>query len=307
MKICFLLNADPEKDIGGTPTVVRHIKKYFNADVLFSPFPGGIVPQLFSFVNAIKLLFSDCDVVNIHDTQGYFYMLLPKFMRKKTIYTCHGLWEIYYSVAPPKNNFEKIKAKIAARMQRRILKRSDYVITVSNFVKKQILLRSLAEESKITVIHNGVDTKKFKPLKKSIKKTAYIWVGNNPTVKGLHEAIEFSKKYNKKLIVVGVNGKGTSLIKYAGIVEPEKMCEYYNEASLLLFFSKFEGHPLVPLEAMACGLGVIATKESNIEIVPLQKDGMYKINGANALKIIKKYDWKNRADKYRDVFSKLLR
>ena len=73
----------------------------------------------------------------------------------------------------------------------------------------------------------------------------------------------------------------------------------------LLFFSKFEGHPLVPLEAAACGLNIIASKESNIEIFPL-RNGMYDVKGSDASRTAKKYSWKNQSRLYMKEFERVM-
>ena len=84
------------------------------------------------------------------------------------------------------------------------------------------------------------------------------------------------------------------------------MPEVYNMAGTLLFFTKAEGHPLVPLEAIACGLDVIASKESNIEIIPPERDGFYRIDGRKARRLILKYDWRIQAKKYEDVYNSIV-
>jgi len=305
MKLCFVLNANPESH-GGTPAVVRNIRRYIKSDVFFGR-GKGIFSFLYPSVTAIKILPGNYDIVNIHDTQGYVYSILPKFMRKKIVYTCHGLWELHFSIDPPKGFIQRIKAKTAITMQKAIIKKADHIIAVSNFIKGAIIKKYKIEESRITVIHNGVDTKKFYDMKKKRERKLAIWVGKDPVRKGLDKAIEYVRKNNMKLVVVGIKRPDEDCVQYMGDVPDETLRELYNTASVLLFFTKAEAHPLVPLEAMACGLDVIASKESNIEIVPPQKDGSYKISGKKALKIIKKYDWKNVAKKYMEVYKKVMK
>jgi len=304
-KICFVLNANPES-LGGTPIVVRNLMRYIKSDVFYGR-GKGIFSFLYPFITAIKLLFRNYDVVNIHDTQGYVYAILPKFLRKKSkiVYTCHGLWKVFFDAEPPKGLLQKIKANFAIIMQKSIIKNADHIIAVSNFVKRKLIEFYKVSNKKITVIHNGVDTKKFRPFGTK-NKDMYIWVGTNPKLKMLNKAIEFAKSKNKKLLVVGIDGKSDKHVKYIGKVKYDKMPKIYNKATHLIFFSRAEGHPLVPLEAMACGLGIIANKSSNIEIVPPNQNGNYVISRKSALKVIKKYDWKEVAKRHLDVINKVL-
>lgn len=241
------------------------------------------------------------DIVNIHDTHGYFYTFWPK--RKKTVYTCHNLWKNYHRAVPPRSLNNRLKARISVFLEKRLLTKSDHITTVSSSVRTQIIGEYEINPEKITAIHNGVDTIMFKPGKKG---DAFIWVGNNPELKGLQKAIDYSRKKNRKLIVIGIKGDSTKNVKYMGMVENSRMPCIYLMADTLLFFSKTEGHPLVPLEAAACGLNLIATKESNLEIFPL-KNGAYNVDGRDAIKISRKYDWKLRSMKYSELFCKILK
>lgn len=303
MKICFVLNHSPDK-IGGTPFVVKNLRKYIKSDFMAGA-GEGIYLFLSSFATGFKLLFKKYDIVNIQDTQGYFYSILPKSHREKIVYTCHGLWAIHFSIFPSKGILGKIKAKSAMYMQEKIIKKSDHIISVSYFIKNELIKRYNIDGKKISVVHNGVDTKRFHNMNKKRLKNLALWVGNDPKRKGLDDAIAYAKKHKMKLWIIGIEGKSNDSMKYFGRVSEHFLIEAYNTASVLLFFTKAEAHPLVPLEAMACGLGIIASKESNIEIFPPKSDGNYQITGKKALSIIKKYDWKNQAKQHLKIYEEV--
>ena len=144
--------------------------------------------------------------------------------------------------------------------------------------------------------------KKFRPM--NVKKEYdYIWVGTNAKLRGLDEAIHYSK--GKKLLVVGVDGKDTENVKYKGRVSHDKLPELYNKCKNIIYFGKIKGYPFVVLEAMACCLGVIASSETMKEIIERNEKGLCKIKPSEAIKIAEKFEWKNILKKYSSVYDKL--
>ena len=295
MQVCYVLDSDPDRYNGGTPNVVRNIRRYVGGHTV-SGSRSAVKNIILMLAAPLRVAASGCDVVNIHDTHGYFCTFRP-FM-KKTVYTCHGLWKNYYRISPPRTAADKIKSRMAMFFQGRILKKADRIIAVSNSVKGQITQEYHIEPEKISVIHNGVDTEVFSPGKRGI---GFIWVGDNPSLKGLDGAISYARKHKGMITIVGVEGQDSEGVKYLGSVKHENMADVYRTAGTLLFFSKFEGHPLVPMEAAACGLNIIASIESNLEIFPTKK-GIYSVKGKDAITIAKKHDWKNQAKLYSDIF-----
>ncbi len=299
MQVCYVLDSNPDRYNGGTPNVVRNIRRYVGGHTV-SGSRSAVKNILLMLAAPLRVAASGCDIVNIHDTHGYFCTFRP-FM-KKTVYTCHGLWKNYYKISPPRTATEKIKSRMAVFFQGRLLRKSDHIIAVSNSVKSQIIQEYRIDSEKITVVHNGVDTGFFSPTKRG---RGFIWVGDNPALKGLDGAIEYAKRHKGVITIVGVEGQDSDGIRYLGMMRHEDMPDLYRAASTLLFFSKFEGHPLVPMEAAACGLNIIASMESNLEIFPIRK-GVYNVKGKDAVEVAKKHDWKNQAKLYSDVFSKVM-
>ena len=296
MRICYVLDANPETYNGGTPSVVKNLLRYTGGRIV-----SGSRNTLTNLILMLIVPFRVVrySIINIHDTQGYFCTFWP--MKKKTVYTCHGTWKNYYRIFPPKTIKEKIRSMTAICLQRRLITKSRKLIAVSENVKNQIVLEYGMDPKNITVIYNGVDTRLFTPGNHG---SGFIWVGDNPELKGLNTAIKYAELKKKRIIVVGIDGKNSYNVEYAGKVLPKDMPKFYRLAKTLLFFSKMEGHPLVPLEAAACGLNIIASRESNIEIFPL-KNGIYNVSGKYATKIVKKYDWSNQSNMYKEEFSKV--
>ena len=200
------------------------------------------------------------------------------------------------------------------------MKTSDINTAVSNFVKKSLQEQYDVESE---VIHNGVDVDKFSISKKRNEVPVGIWVGTNPELKGLDMAIKTVKTLNLHLIVVGLNAKNDSNTTYLGRVVPDKMPDVYKKADFLIFPSKYESHPIVPLEAMAAGLPIIVSEQSNVEIIKNGKEGFivngdedsytvaiqktlrkYKIMSKAARSCAERFSWKSQAKKYFKLYEK---
>jgi glycosyltransferase involved in cell wall biosynthesis len=178
---------------------------------------------------------------------------------------------------------------------------ADRIIAVSNATKDYVLSLG-AKPSKVKVIHNGVDLKKFRPItgkreemrrKLGIPPDAVVVLtvrrlvyknGIDTLIEGAYHAV----KKNPRLVFLVV-GKGPDFnsvkqhieqlgiernFMLTGFVDDEALPFYYNAADFFVLPSKSgEGLPLVALEAMACGLPVLATDVGGIREVLMNEYG----------------------------------
>ena len=187
--------------------------------------------------------------------------------------------------------------------EEKMLKRADKIIAVSHFTKRELLEYYRVPESKIRVIYNGVDTRKFQPAedKRKIKEAlgfnaedlAIVSVGRLYARKGLFTLIEsipaVVKRFkNAKFII---SGKGQSdemrkLIAYAekigvkdnmvftGYYPDKKLPKLYQAADVFAFSTFYEHHPFAILEALSTGLPVVTTSVGGIpETIESGKNG----------------------------------
>jgi teichuronic acid biosynthesis glycosyltransferase TuaC len=145
---------------------------------------------------------------------------------------------------------------------------------------------SNAMRKEVPTIHGLVDTDKFQPvcdkaplrLKFNIKQSALVllFVGSLKKEKGVYELIEVFFRIlnhvpNAVLHICGVGVEHTGLEKIIsgrnlsqyvflnGAIDPEKMHTWMQASDVFVFPTYYEGMPNVVMEAMACGLPVVAT------------------------------------------------
>jgi glycosyltransferase involved in cell wall biosynthesis len=182
-----------------------------------------------------------------------------------------------------------------------VLKNADRVITVSK--KTMEYVRKLgADKSKTSVIYNGVDIDTFHPANKSESRKKLGLPKNRKIIlsvrrlvykNGLDTLIEsvplVARNHPDALFVVAGKGPSKKLIedrikelgieddiKLTGFVPDNLLPVYYDAANYFVLPSASgEGLPLVLLEAMACGLPVIATTVGGTpEIIKHMKNGV---------------------------------
>ncbi len=233
---------------------------------------------------------------------------------------------------------------ISAPIIRLVWRYSDLVVANSSG------LRSLAlkfdPNSVIEVIPNGVDPKKYTLNRKNWNENILLFTGRLVHQKGIDillNALAEIKNKEFKLIIVGDGPEKQNLeeqtrtlkidkrIQFTGWVNRSKLNDYYNEASIFVFPSRQEGMPNSILEAMSCGLPVIATKIAGSEELITEGKGGYlttsedlneliialeslledkyareEMGRFNRQLILKKYTWLDIASKYEELIKDVI-
>ncbi len=181
-----------------------------------------------------------------------------------------------------------------------VLKRADYVVTPSSYVKAQIKKTYGTPDSKITVISEGKDdffypekdVKKFQNLKQkfSIADSYCFTNATNHERKNIFGLIQAFKKINKlpqqQLIMTGLLPEETihqiknyireldleEKVKYLGFVSKDDLRSLYSFAKLFIFPSFEEGFGLPILECVSCGCLPICSNTGSLpEIIGNKK------------------------------------
>lgn len=216
------------------------------------------------------MFFSKCPIlVTIHDT------ILQELLNRK-------IWSNLY--------FNKF--------QPWILRKAQTIITPSSYSKIKIAQIMRVSSGKIKVIPNGISSS-FKVIenkdlietiksKYNIRGKYLLNVGGQSPWKNVSSLIKAysilanEHKLTEQLIITGISTSsivkthlkeverlgllGTVLV--LGYVSEDELVNLYNGAELLVYPSLMEGFGFPPLEAMACGTPVVASKSASIpEIV----------------------------------------
>ena len=225
----------------------------------------------------------------------------------------------------------------------KIIRISDVITTVSNPVCRE--LKKYYALNDAIIIENGVDEKKFIPADE--KKGYYVlYVGRLSYGKGLFELLDAAKKTVNSNIKFYLVGKGElekklkeriikedlgAKVKLLGKLSHDELVEIYQNATIFLFLSYYEGFPTVVLEAMSSGLpvlvsdieahnnfiedgknGILVEKGSSDDVAKKIEILLNDVNlrtqlGNNARKSIeKKFTWDILSKKFEKIYEKLL-
>lgn len=224
------------------------------------------------------------------DITHFFNYIVPPFVHGKKVVTVH---DMVYKAFP-----ETVRGRTRFMLVsglKRSMKRADLIVTDSEFSKAEIIKYFPQHEHKIRVVPCGVDLERFHPcetperipeVKKSleIEGDYFLYLGTIEPRKNLERLISayaaFAKKVGEKapkLVLAG--GKGwlndgiysrveklgmTKNIIFTKYVPSEDMNPLMCGALAFVFPSIYEGFGIPPLEAMACGVPVLASGEASL-------------------------------------------
>lgn len=202
------------------------------------------------------------DYVFVHPSKFTQAPFLLRFLKNKCIYFCQEPLRIVYDpylsniahIKFPKNIYELINRKIRKWVDLRNLKSALIILANSNFSKEFI---QKTYDRSAEVCYLGVDTNFFKPLNIN-KSIDILFIGNkDESYKLLKESLKFFPTKPKIYTIFRENRKIT--------ISDKKLAVIYNKSEVLVALNRNEPLGLIPLEAMACGVPVVAVKEGGYQ------------------------------------------
>ncbi len=162
-------------------------------------------------------------------------------------------------------------------MQMRVVRQLPAVLTVSHNSKRDIHEQMGVVLDRLTVVPVGVDHEVFQPYDDVVKKKGRLMVTSSSDVpmKGLVPLLEAVAKLRVErdidLVVIGepqAKGRVAIALERLGLtdivttitgVSDYELARLYGEAEVAIVPSLYEGFSLPAIEAMACGVPVVAT------------------------------------------------
>lgn len=218
------------------------------------------------------------------DLSIFFNFIVPPNIKGHVITVVHDLTYLRYPETMKKSNLEHMRKGIAYSIAR-----SDKIITVSQFSKKEIQEQLGVPEEKISIVYNAPSLAK-KSMEYSLVQKKYginqdyiLFVSTiepRKNIKRLLRAFDYVKKEYKlphQLVLAG--GKGwqdeaiyetaaqlefSEDIVFTGYISAEEKNTLYQNASVFVFPSVYEGFGIPPLEAMAMGCPVVCTDVASL-------------------------------------------
>ena len=147
----------------------------------------------------------------------------------------------------------------------RSLERAAYVAAVSRGVASEAMRWFGVPATKIAIVPNGVD-EFFSPAPNE-EGDYILYAGTLEPRKGIDDLLavfDAIPEPRPRLVLCGDRGWGSRPpmkdVELTGYVSRERLRELYRGARLFVYPSRYEGFGIPPLEAMACGAPVIATR-----------------------------------------------
>jgi glycosyltransferase involved in cell wall biosynthesis len=174
------------------------------------------------------------------------------------------------SMPPPLRIYWRVFRSASARKARRIL-------TISKSSLREIVQYMHLPEHKLTPVHLGIDTDRFRPPEPSTRQPYILWVGRSYPRKNVSRLLEAyallpaELRRKHRLVLLGVRGwahadlrrRAVELglghhVEWIGRVSDVDLPAWYQHARLFVFPSLHEAFGLPVLEALACGTPVHA-------------------------------------------------
>ena len=219
------------------------------------------------------------DLVHLHfGATSYFHLQTMNTYSTPTLTTIHAVPEA--SLSTPQSFLYKI------------LQNSDWVNTVSpqGLEKMRQYIPEITPHS--SVVYYGLELPDLEPKTPNFNPPTLLCLGRLVPQKGFDVALDafavLLKRFPQiRLVIAGDGSERTALVNQAeelgiesavdfkGLIPPEQVPALLNEATMVLLPSRFEGLPLVALQAAQMCRPIVATNVDGLpKLVINQKTGM---------------------------------
>ncbi len=223
-------------------------------------------------------------LVGAYDVLHFPYDSAVAWKRGKFVSTIHDVKPLLFPELRTSANVNRgIEQWLVGNRWQKI----DHVMTISEHSRQDLLRHAPLRSDQVTVTPLGLDAERFRPAPRHVVGRPYVLcvAGSDPT-KNVGCLVEAFAKLSKPLrgqfdlllagdvckredIRAAVDRFGLgSQAKLVGRISDDQLIAYYQQATVFVFPSLYEGFGLPVLEAMGCGCPVICSDRSSLpEIV----------------------------------------
>jgi|SRR6185369_9635814 len=200
------------------------------------------------FVNASKFIESPF-LLRFPNVRKVFYLHDPhdRALYETAIYKKRKL-------DPLRTTYEKIITAVRKMIDKKNLDGADFFLANSKFTQK-IFKKTYGKESNLTYL--AVDTTFFSPIE-ARKEFDVMYIGSHEPIDG-YSLLEDSLRFIPKQVKI------KSVFFEDEWLSVHQMRDLYRKSKIVLALGKREPFGLIPLEAMACGVPVIAVDEGGYQ------------------------------------------
>ncbi|MBD3315191.1 MAG: glycosyltransferase [Chitinivibrionales bacterium] len=255
---------------------VHHPRYFITPLVLMSLYGWYLYYSTVGFVKRLMRQYPfDCIDAHYIYPDGFAAVLIGKALRRPVVVSARGTDINLYPRLP-----------IIRRLIEYTLCNADHLVAVCRALKDEMVSLGVPDE-KVTVIPNGVDTRKFHRIdmaeaRRAIglpeEKKIVLCVGNLNKRKGFHfviRALDTMRERGQSLPYLVIVGEGEyrctlenlicrlnlgEHVFLAGAKSHDELYRWYGGCDVFCLASSREGWANVLLEAMACGRPVVATR-----------------------------------------------
>ena len=268
--------------------------------------------------------------------------------RKNVAKSCKTVITVYDMIHERLSNFFPQSVRRFSRVKAEAIKRADRVICISNQTKIDLIEILDINPQKITVIYLGSSFQMSDVPNSDLSKTEYpyiLYVGTRKGYKNFDRllqayAIRHTLNHNFKLVCVGAEpfspseleqiyslGLNDNKVKHISGNE-RTLAEFYNQASVFVYPSLYEGFGIPLLEAMSLNCPIVCSNTGSIPEIagnaaeffdPYEADSiadaLEKVlfsweKAKNLVSLgrerVKQFSWENCAEKTHLLYSSLL-
>ncbi len=219
-------------------------------------------------------------LVGPYDVLHFPYDSCAAWKRGKFVATIHDVKPLLFPVLRARTN---LNSRIEQWLVGDRWEKIDHVITISEHSRRDLLAHVPLRPEQVTVTSLGLDAERFRPAGHRREGKPYVFcvAGADPT-KNVGLLIDAFAKLPETLrnrfdlllagdvckrpdirTAVEQHGIGAHT-KLVGVVSDRELVAYYQQATVFVFPSLYEGFGLPVLEAMGCGCPVICSNASSL-------------------------------------------